>query len=197
MSSIFPSEYVPNEQASTNHKKWEQANPSGDAPKWRAFRDAVVAYETGDTVPIPNMATPHGKALVAAGKLHMSVTDLGSVWTPPDPEPPPITIHRYAARNGSDTNPGSEGAPYLTANKLFNSLQPGEVGAMKAGVYDRVASAMAIGEVTGIVFEKNIVSNTSSYAIWTSDTNGDTQVRDNHSWNLGGVWTSVASGGGR
>jgi hypothetical protein len=79
---IFPSEYVPNEQASAAHKKWEQANPNGDAPKWRAYRDAVLRYKKGDSVFIPNMATPHGKALVAAGKLHMSVTDIGAAEGP-------------------------------------------------------------------------------------------------------------------
>ena len=86
---IFPDEYVPNEQASSAHKKWEQANPNGDAPKWRTFRDKVLAYKAGDpAVSIPAMVTPHGKALVAAGKEHMSVIDLGAVYEPP-PEPPP------------------------------------------------------------------------------------------------------------
>lgn len=87
MSSVFGDEYVPNEEASTAHRKWEQANPNGDAPKWRAFRDKVLAYRKGDTLALPNMATPHGKALVAAGKLHMSVTDIGAA--PPPPPPPP------------------------------------------------------------------------------------------------------------
>lgn len=86
---IFPTEYVPREQASAAHKKWEQANPNGDAPKWRTFRDKVLAYEAGDVVSIPDMATPHGDALVAAGKLHMSVVDLGAVWDPPPPPDPP------------------------------------------------------------------------------------------------------------
>jgi hypothetical protein len=89
---IFPNEYVPREQASSTHKKWEQANPSGDAPRWRTFRDKVLVYKKGDPpISVPAMSTPHGDALVAAGKMHMSVTDIGSVYDPPEtpPDPPP------------------------------------------------------------------------------------------------------------
>lgn len=87
---IFSGEYVPQEESSAAHKKWVQANSgaTGDATKWKAYRDKVLAYKKGGpAVPVPNMATPHGRALVAAGKLHMSVLDLGAVWTPP-PTPP-------------------------------------------------------------------------------------------------------------
>jgi beta-glucanase (GH16 family) len=38
------------------------------------------------------MATKYGKALVAAGKEHMSVTDLGSVYPDPNPPPPPPPV---------------------------------------------------------------------------------------------------------
>lgn len=86
---IFPDLFVPNAEGSSYHPKWEKANPNGDAPKWRAFRDAVRAYEKGDGITVPSMATKYGKALVAAGKLHMSVIDLGAEWETPPPPPPP------------------------------------------------------------------------------------------------------------
>lgn len=87
---IFPDEYVPNVQGSSYHPKWEKANPV-DAAKWHAFRDAVLAYQAGGSIVVPDLATKYGKALVAAGKLHMSVIDIGAEWNPPDipPDPPP------------------------------------------------------------------------------------------------------------
>lgn len=93
VDKIFSDEYVPDEQASKTHQNWERDNKNGDAPKWHAFRDAVLAYEAGDSIVIPSMSSPHGKALVAAGKLHMSVTDIGAEYAPvdpPDPPPPPL-----------------------------------------------------------------------------------------------------------
>ncbi len=93
--SIFEDEFVPNEEASSGHKKWAVANKN-EAIKWAAFRKAAIAYKKGDPkVVVPSMATSHGKALIAAGKEHMSVTDLGSAdypggggggGTPPPPQ---------------------------------------------------------------------------------------------------------------
>lgn len=111
---IFPDEYVPREQAASTHKKWEQANPNGDAPKWRAFRDKALAYKEGDApVAAPDMATPHGDALVAAGKLHMSVIDLGADYATTPPPPPSGTgvlrdsftdFYTYWGATASDNN---------------------------------------------------------------------------------------------
>ncbi len=104
---IFPDEYLPNEQASSAHKKWEQANPNGDAPKWRTYRDAVLAYKANGQQPVaPAMATAHGRALVAAGKSHMSVTDLGSVWVPPEPPVEPPTTNAYFVSDWDTVNNG-------------------------------------------------------------------------------------------
>ena len=86
---IFPKEFVPNIEGASYHPKWVAANKNGDAPKWAAFRDALLTYKAGDTLAVPTMATKYGKALVAAGKEHMSVTDLGSVYPGPTPPPPP------------------------------------------------------------------------------------------------------------
>lgn len=94
MANLFKDEYVPNEEASTGHKKWAVAN-KGEAAKWAAFRDAAIAHKKGDpAVPVPTMASLHGKALVAAGKLHMSVTDIGSADYPGGGVTPPSGVLR-------------------------------------------------------------------------------------------------------
>jgi hypothetical protein len=80
---IFPDDFVPNIEGHTYHPKWVKANPV-EATKWKGFRDAAIAYKKGDVLVPPSMATKYGKALVAAGKSHMSVVDLGAVWTPPN-----------------------------------------------------------------------------------------------------------------
>ena len=90
---IFPDEYVPNVEGSAYHSKWVSANKNGDAPKWVAFRDALLA---GQTPVVPAMATKYGKALVAAGKEHMSISHfVGQVtnpYPPPDPVPTPPSV---------------------------------------------------------------------------------------------------------
>ena len=88
--TIFPDEFVPDIQGSSYHPKWVRANPA-EAGRWNTFRDQVLAYKAGDTLTPPSMATKYGKALVAAGKLHMSVTDIGSADWPPETPPPPTT----------------------------------------------------------------------------------------------------------
>lgn len=100
---IFPDEFVPNIEGASNHAKWVAANKAGDAPKWRAFRDALLA---GQSPTPPSMATKYGKALVAAGKEHMSISHFVGAMTPgvppapvptpgepppPPPPPPPVT----------------------------------------------------------------------------------------------------------
>jgi len=49
---IFPKEFVPNIEGASYHPKWVAANKSGDAPKWAAFRDAVLTYKAGDTLAV-------------------------------------------------------------------------------------------------------------------------------------------------
>lgn len=48
------------------------------------------------------------------------------------------TCDKWAARDGADTNPGTEAAPYKTAQKLADSLSAGQTGCLRAGVYDEV-----------------------------------------------------------
>lgn len=84
---IFPDEYVPSAEDVPYHGKWARANPA-EAKRWAAFRDDVIA---GKQVTPPSMQTRYGKALVAAGKEHMSITRVvGQMTNPyPPPDPPP------------------------------------------------------------------------------------------------------------
>lgn len=91
MSDVFEDEFVPNIEGHQYHAKWVRANP-GEATKWQMYRDACLAYDGEGSAPVPPLlATKYGKALVAAGKLDVSVTDLGAEWDPPVVEPPPPT----------------------------------------------------------------------------------------------------------
>jgi hypothetical protein len=45
------------------------------------------------------------------------------------------TCNKYASPQGSDTNPGTATAPFLTAQALANSLSSGQVGCLRAGTY--------------------------------------------------------------
>lgn len=77
--SIFPDEFVASIEGSTYYPRWAKANP-GELAKWEAFRDAVIA---GQQLTPPILSTKFGKALVAAGKEHMAVSQVvGSVTNP-------------------------------------------------------------------------------------------------------------------
>ena len=82
---IFPDEFLPNIQTAnkTNYTQWKQSNPK-EAAKWEKFRDTILQ---GTYMAPPVLATKYGKALVAAGKLHMSVTDIGSAPVTPPVDP--------------------------------------------------------------------------------------------------------------
>ena len=88
---IFPDEFLPSIQGSSYHSKWLAANPF-EAVKWAKFRDAVLA---GRQLVPPGMSSKYGKALIAAGSGHMSITRIVGAMTspgipiPPDPTVPP------------------------------------------------------------------------------------------------------------
>lgn len=84
--ALFGSEFVPNIENAPYHGKWVSANRMGDALKWATFRDALL---TGQTPSVPSMATKYGKALVAAGKEHMSISHLVGMVVPAYPTPLP------------------------------------------------------------------------------------------------------------
>jgi hypothetical protein len=85
---IFSGEFVPNIQSGEYHKKWVRANP-GETARWVAFRDAVIAGQ--QPVP-PVMSTYYGRALIAAGKEHMSLVMAQAGKSVPLPIRPPMTI---------------------------------------------------------------------------------------------------------
>ncbi len=103
MASVFEDEFVPNIQSAnkTSYGQWKQSNPK-EAQKWEAYRDAAIAHKKGQPAPsAPTLATKYGKALVAAGKQHVSVTDLGSTYEPPElpPDPPAGPVNPYYSVN--------------------------------------------------------------------------------------------------
>jgi Big-like domain-containing protein/parallel beta helix pectate lyase-like protein len=51
--------------------------------------------------------------------------------------PAATSCDKVAAPSGSDSAAGSAAAPYRTAGKLVGSLQPGQTGCLRAGVYEQ------------------------------------------------------------
>lgn len=47
---------------------------------------------------------------------------------------------KYASTTGLDTNPGTQTAPYLTVQKLSDSLVSGQVGCLRAGTYTQATT---------------------------------------------------------
>lgn len=46
-----------------------------------------------------------------------------------------VTCDKWAARDGADTNPGTESAPFKTAQKLADKLTAGQTGCLRQGTY--------------------------------------------------------------
>ena len=46
-----------------------------------------------------------------------------------------VTCNRFASADGSNSSPGTEAQPFATAQRLINSLAPGETGCFGAGTY--------------------------------------------------------------
>ena len=71
-----------------------------------------------------------------------------------------VTCDRVASPLGSNANPGTATAPFLTAEKLANSLRAAETGCLRAGVYDedveieRGGTAEAPTTITGFPGER-------------------------------------------
>lgn len=73
----------------------------------------------------------------AAGTWIVNVT---SPTPTPTPTPTPVTCDRVAATNGSDSNAGTLSAPYLTPQKLANTLAAGQTGCLRGGTYSPATS---------------------------------------------------------
>ena len=55
---------------------------------------------------------------------------------------------KFASTHGSDSSPGTDSQPFATAQKLVNSLAPGQTGCLHAGIYS--ASALVKVSTPGI-----------------------------------------------
>jgi hypothetical protein len=81
----------------------------------------------------------------AAGdrKTFISALLLLAVVVPGCTLPPPAPAggcSKVASPHGSDSNPGTLARPYATFQKLADSLQPGQVGCLRAGSYGSASS---------------------------------------------------------
>jgi hypothetical protein len=65
---------------------------------------------------------------------------LVAVLVPCAPAAADTACTRYAARTGSDANPGTAAAPKLTVQALVNSLGSGETGCLREGVYPETSN---------------------------------------------------------
>jgi hypothetical protein len=69
-------------------------------------------------------------AAVVLGLIVLAVLQVGSSGAKSS------LCRRYAAPSGSDSNSGSLSAPYQSAQRLADSLSPGQTGCLRAGTYD-------------------------------------------------------------
>lgn len=208
VTEIFPQRFVPNIEAGTYHGKWVRANPN-EAARWAAFRDACIQ---GRLVDSPAMTTHHGKALVAAGEEHMSITRVvGSVvpayppapvsgQPPPPPPPPPPSQDRLFQRK-SDFEGGfnwfsppdfyawnASGTPWPNGSGVFEIATPGGNG-MRVVCHQEAAPTW---EPTSKMVQMNLQDEAETATPWIGQTQRWTwQIRFpsalNDSYNFG-VW---------
>lgn len=90
------------------------------------------------TCPRKDAALPNGARLSLTTFRAAVVAAVGSalvlVAFTPAPASAAPACTRYAAANGSDSNSGSASSPFRTAQRVFDSLAPGEVGCLQPGV---------------------------------------------------------------
>jgi hypothetical protein len=122
--TIFCSEFVPNIEASNLYSKWAGQN-QGERDKWIAYRTTICA----DSLPVfPVMATAFGKALVAAGKMALTIdvpppTTTSSTTTTTAPPPTTTTTTTTTAPPPGVTYPASYYTGPLGANNILPTKQ--------------------------------------------------------------------------
>ena len=98
----FNEVFLPNIKAATvTYGGWRKRYP-GEVAKWDAYLEQVQVYKGGPQRPAaPALSTRFGKALVAAAEEHVSVTDLGAYYPPPDlpPTDPKFTTNITDGQN--------------------------------------------------------------------------------------------------
>jgi len=89
-------------------------------------------------------------------------------WTVTAPPPPPGSVF-YVSSTGSDANPGTVSAPWLTIQHAANTVGPGNTVNVAAGVYNGIVNINVSGNATAgpIVFQasQNAVAGSSQNAI--------------------------------
>lgn len=85
------------------------------------------------TLPVPN----ENRALVAFLSFLFFATLLAVALGRPATAAATVTCDRVAAPSGSDSNPGTLEQPFLTAQRMLNSLAQGQTGCLRAGTYSQ------------------------------------------------------------
>ncbi len=91
---------------------------------------------------------------------------------------PAWAVDYYVAKNGSDTNPGTEAAPWLTIGKAANSLHAGDTVYVKGGTYHEKVTLRVQGNATyGYITFRNY--------------NNDVVIVDGTGFNLSSDWAGI------
>jgi Big-like domain-containing protein/parallel beta helix pectate lyase-like protein len=76
----------------------------------------------------------HARGWTALGALSMAAVVVAAVVAT---SPAATSCDKVAGPSGSDSAAGSAASPYRTAQKLVDSLQPGQTGCLRAGLYEQ------------------------------------------------------------
>ena len=88
----------------------------------------------------------HARGWTALGALSMAAVVVAAVVAS---SPAATACDKVAEPSGSDSAAGSAGSPYRTAQKLVDSLQPGETGCLRAGLYEQNVTMSGGGSSAG------------------------------------------------
>lgn len=167
MSDIFEA-YVEAVENGAYHKKWVRDNP-GEAAKWAAFRDKLLAEEQPVS---PALATWYGRALVKAGEMEVEVLKGSGSGTRPGGTAPVNTVapaitgtptvgQTLTVSNGTWTN-----TPTSYTYQWQVSFAPGDytnIPGATAATYVPVSGNEG-GSVRAIVRAQNAGGETSAFS---------------------------------
>lgn len=94
----------------------------------------------------PGRGNPHPPALTS-GKTPVQAAVSPAI--PVESSPIPTSCTRYASPSGSDSSNGSRTTPFQTAQKLVDTLAPGDVGCLDFGTYHHPILAIRHGGTAG------------------------------------------------
>lgn len=123
--------------------QWQRCDASGTACAAIAGATAQTfllgSGDAGRTLRVLVTATnPQGSAsgTSAATAVIADVVSQAAAPAPsPSPSPPPSPCTYFASPSGSDSNPGTETAPFRTVTYLLAQLEAGQTGCLKSGTY--------------------------------------------------------------